>query len=163
MRENTFDVPAYKFFVVKIDDDRDFHELDDYEFLLNNNLLNNIKFIPFENIDGLEVEIVKRILKTKEIFLLGAIVCKKIKTATYFDKQKETNDFYDYKAVYFDESQLDKNYKKTVDKLWEEYMERNYLTSDDYTKRMYRCFFERYQDGSYEKTKERIRKLEIGK
>ncbi len=38
-----------------------------------------------------------------------------------------------------------------------------YNENDEITRKVYRCFFERYQDGSYEKTKERIKKLEIGK
>lgn len=38
-------------------------------------------------------------------------------------------------------------------------MEEHYVDSDDSTRRMYRCFFERYQDKSYEKTLDRVRKL----
>lgn len=34
---------------------------------------------------------------------------------------------------------------KTIEKVFEE----KYINSDENTKRMYRCFFERYQDSSY--------------
>ena len=56
---------------------------------------------------------------------------------------------------------LDEHREETIDKLLEELMERYYMQVDDISKRMYRCFFERYQDGSYEKTKERVKRLEM--
>ena len=62
---------------------------------------------------------------------------------------------------YFYPNYLDKNRESTIDKLLEEYMEKRYILQDEDTKRLYRCFFERYQDGSYLKTKERIKKLEM--
>ena len=80
-----------------------------------------------------------------------------------YDKLNKPIGLCGVKALYIDEVMLDKNSEKTIDKLYEEYMEENYIRSDDYTKRMYRCFFERYQDGSYEKTKERIKRLEMRK
>ena len=43
-----------------------------------------------------------------------------------------------------------------IDKIFEELMERDYMISDEYTKRIYRCFFQRYQDASFQKTKERV-------
>ena len=163
MRENTFDVPAYKFFVMKINDGRISHTIDDYKFLIDNGFSNNIMLIPFENIDGLEVQLVRGLLKTKDLFLLGTMYYKPINFIKNYDEINQPVNICDIRAVYFDKSDLDKNCQKTVDKLWEEHMEEKYSSSDDYTKKMYRCFFERYQDGSYEKTKERIKRLEIGK
>ena len=163
MRENTFDIPAYKFFAMKINDGRVSHTIDDYKFLIDNGFSNNIMLIPFENIDGLEVQLVRGLLKTKDLFLLGTMYYKPINFIKNYDEINQPVNICDIRAVYFDKMDLDKNCQKTVDKLWEEYMEENYISSDDYTKRMYRCFFERYQDGSYEETKKRIKRLEIGK
>ena len=61
MKENTFDVPAYKFFAMKINDGRVSHTIDDYKFLIDNGFSNNIMLIPFENIDGLEVQLVHKV------------------------------------------------------------------------------------------------------
>ena len=163
MKENTFDIPAYKFFAMKINDGRPQHMLDDYRFLIDNNYINDIMLIPFENIDGLEVQLVQRLLKTKDLFLFGTMYYKPINFIKNYDEINQPVNFCDIRAVHFDKRYLDKNCQKTVDKLWEEYMEKNYISSDDYTKKMYRCFFERYQDGSYEKTKGRIKKLEMRK
>lgn len=38
-------------------------------------------------------------------------------------------------------------------------MEKNYMQVDDTSKRTMRCYFERYQDKSYEKTRQRISSL----
>ena len=68
MRENTFDVPAYKFFTVKINDGRLFHTFTDYKTVLNKNNIkkNDILLIPFENIDGLKSRRSTRIARDKK-------------------------------------------------------------------------------------------------
>ena len=163
MKENTFDVPAYKFFAMKINDGRVSHTSDDYKFLITNNYTDNIILIPFENIDGLKVEEVRSLLTTKEVFIFGTMYYESINFIKNYDKLNKPIGLCGVKALYFDEVMLNKNSEKTIDKLYEEYMEENYVSSSDDTKRMYRCFFERYQDGSYEKTKERIKRLEMRK
>lgn len=54
MKENTFDVPAYKFFAWKINDRLESHTYDEYKFSISNN--KSMIIIPFENIDGLKVQ-----------------------------------------------------------------------------------------------------------
>lgn len=155
MRENTFDVPAYKFFAWKINDVKKYHSYDDYNYSISNTN-NRIIFFPFENIDGLKIQEVQSLLSTSEIVIAGGLYCTsimvKVETLYNFDK---VNWFY------FGSNYLKEHRDETIDKLLEEYMESDYMSKDEYTKRMYRCFFERYQDGSYEKTKERIKKLEM--
>lgn len=59
------------------------------------------------------------------------------------------------------ENTFDVRRDMTIDKIIEYSLERDYVTQDDRVKRVFRCFFEWYLDGSYKKTKERICKLEM--
>ena len=102
-------------------------------------------------------------LGTKELFLLGTTYYKAANFIERSEKISQPATVCNFKGVYFEDTFLNENCKKTIDKLYEEHMEEAYLTSNENTKRMYRCFFERYQDGSYEKTKERIKRLEMRK
>ena len=52
--------------------------------------------------------------------------------------------------------------KERIDKVVEKHFEEKYDQVLEKEKRIYQSFFERYQDGSYLKTKERIKRLEIG-
>lgn len=157
MKENTFDVPAYKFFVLKIDDGIKIHSVDDYKPFIYARPIDNYVTIPFDDVDGLEVEEIRDLIRTDDIVIFGAISYK-------LDRGDIPKIYMAYiNALYFDKEYLDDKSDMTIDKIVEKFMEERYKTSDDRTKRVYRCFFERYQDGSYEKTKERIKRLEIGK
>ena len=72
MKENTYDVPAYKFFIVKIHDGKREHSVNEYTYSLQNNP-NCILRIPFEDVDGLTIHEVKGLLDTSDIALLGCI------------------------------------------------------------------------------------------
>ena len=154
MRENTFDVPAYKFFAWKINDGRKSHTYDEYELLISNN--KSMIAIPFENIDGLKVEEIQSLLSTSDIVISGSSYY-----SFNYGNGSVSNHLDNVNWFYFGPNYLNEHREETIDKLLEELMERVYMSKDEYTKRMYRCFFERYQDGSYEKTKERIKKLEM--
>ncbi len=154
MKENTFDVPAYKFFAFKIDDRLRYHTKEEYKLLFHNND-NNIIFIPFENIDGLKVEEVQSLLSTSEIVLGGGLYYH-----FNYDAGRNPYQLNIEFWIYFTPDYLNEHREKTIDKLLEEAMERSYMSEDENNKRIFRCFFERYQDGSYRKTKKRIRKLE---
>ena len=149
MKENTFDVPAYHFYILKKTTIKKEKEVRPQVFYVDKQVKKTL--IPFENVDGLLVNEVKQILGVKTII----IAC----TVNNGSDEVIISEYH----IFNDEVMLDKNSKKTIDKLCEEYMEEKYINSDENTKRMYRCFFERYQDGSYEKTKERIKKLEMRK
>lgn len=148
MRENTFDVPAYKFLVLKIDDGKKSHTYDEYrEYLQSYINYNNYRiYIPFENIDGLAVKEVRGLLKTKEIMIVTAI--------------DFNNSIGIVNSYYLPEEFLDDKEMERIDKVIEENMSEDYINYDDFHKKIARCFFERYQDISYKKTKKRIRKLE---
>ena len=155
MKENTFDVPAYKFFAWKINDGKKSHTCDEYKFSISNNN-SSIIIIPFENVDGLKVQEVQSLLSTSEIIISGGLYY-----SFNYDKGNVSHNLDSSNWFYFDSDYLDEHREETIDKLLEELMERYYMQVDDISKRMYRCFFERYQDGSYEKTKERVKRLEM--
>ncbi len=148
MKENTYDVPAYKFFIIKINDGKKEHSPDEYTHILYNNPNRSLR-IPFEDIDGLTIQEVKDLLHISDIVLLG---CNAYEDHGAF-QHSVLNIFYvDFK---------DDNLKEddTIDKIFECLMEKNYMQVDDTSKRTMRCYFERYQDKSYEKTRQRISSL----
>ena len=149
MKENTYDVPAYKFFIVKINDGKKEHSPDEYTHILYNNP-NRIIRIPFEDVDGLTIQEVKDLLHRSDIVLLS---CISYEGEPGILQHSVLNIFYvDFK---------DDNLKEddTIDKVFEYLMEKNYMQVDDTSKRTMRCYFERYQDKSYEKTRQRISSL----
>lgn len=162
MKENTFDVPAFKFFLIKVNDNKALHTRKEYENSLNNR---NFYMIPFENIDGLRVEEACDLLGINDFLLIGTMYYKSSNNFLYSVantlKYSEDMGICSFRGIYLDECFLKTRLKKRIDKIFEELMERDYMISDEYTKRIYRCFFERYQDGSFQKTKERVKKLEI--
>ncbi len=150
MKENTFDVPAYKFLVVKIGDGKKSHTYDEYQEYIRT--YNVCIYFPFENIDGLEVEEVRHLLGTKEIMIVAAT---SYNNDNYDDINIDINTVY-----YLPENFLNDKNMERIDKVIEENMSENYMSYPDFQKKIVRCFFERYLDGSYRKTKKRIRKLE---
>ena len=155
MKENTFDIPAYKFFAVKINDGKKSHTYDEYEDYMrayNNSKKNSIEciYIPFENIDGLEVKEVRKLLKTSEIMIVIA--------TSYNDGNYDGINIIN--LYYMPEEFLDEKEMERIDKVIDENMSEAYIDYNDSFKKTARCFFERYQDGSHRKTKKRIRKLE---
>ena len=154
MKENTFDVPAYKFFVLKINDGLSSHNVSYYNFYLSKTNPRDINLIPFENVDGLEISEIRDLIGTNEVFVFGSL---------YYERWNNSNNHIDnianIKPIYLSKEYLDNRKDKTIDKVCEEYMEDHYVDSSDSTRRMYRCFFERYQDKNYEKTLDRVRKL----
>ena len=156
MKENTFDVPAYKFFVLKTNDSRRTHNIDYYNSLISMSTPtpSDITLIPFENVDGLEISEIRDLIGTNEVFVFGSL---------YYERWNNSNNHIDnianIKPIYLSKEYLDNRKDKTIDKVCEEYMEDHYVDSSDSTRRMYRCFFERYQDKNYEKTLDRVRNL----
>ncbi len=156
MKENTFDVPAYKFFVFKTNDSLRTHSIFYYNSLISasTSIPRDVTLIPFENVDGLEISEIRDLIGTDEVFVFGSL---------YYERWSNGNRYIDnianIKPIYLSKEYLDNRKDKTIDKVCEEYMEEHYVDSNDSTRRMYRCFFERYQDKNYEKTLDRVRKL----
>lgn len=153
MRENTFDVPAYKFFVLKPHDNIRIRGIDAYNDFFHQRSFFPATPIPFEDIDGLEVDEVRDVLGTDEICVFSAVCWK----------DDSTLHLWGINPLYFSKKCLDSNKDMTIDALCEQAMADLYMASNDKTQRIYRCFFERYQYKSYEKTKEKIRMIETRK
>ncbi len=149
MKENTYDVPAYKFFIVKIVDGKREHSKNEYTYLLQNNP-NQCFLIPFEDVDGLTIHEVKGLLHTSDTSLFGCTAYKN--EYGMFQSSAEIAIYVDFKDVNIKEDD-------TIDKAFEWQIEKIYMEENEQTKRMLRCYFERYQDKSYEKTRQRILSL----
>ena len=154
MKNNTYDVPAYKFGIVKIEVEGttpDKYFPSDYECAITSG---QCTIIPFENVDGLTVDDVTSFLKTKELHLIAYVSYEK----AYIGGCGVFRDI--VMQIHADNNLLDHNPTKTVDKVFEKILESHYNHMTDKAKRVSNCFFERYQDKSYEDTKSRIKRLE---
>lgn len=152
MKPESFDIPAYRFGIVKIDSSRDeSYKLKDYQQAL---LTGRVIIIPFENVDGLTIEEIKKFLRIKEIYLIAY---------SYYEwpVQEQVKRNYDViMQVYADEPRIEKTPDTPVDQVFAEILEENYNKLDKRQKRVCHCFFERYQDKSHTETLDRIKRLE---
>ena len=149
MRENTFDIPSVKFCLVYDISNRNFSKSVGHYFGYD------ICLIPFEDVDGLTFDDVLKTIKTEE-FVFAAVSLAKAMIGPH-------RDFSFLIAEKFDSDKLEMLKSERIDKTIEKAFEEKYINSDENTKRMYRCFFERYQDSSYEQTKDRVKRLEMRK
>lgn len=135
MRENTFDIPSVKFCIVN-------------DFFSN--------YIPFEYVDGLTIDDIPHIYRRG--FYFYAITLPKDFAGEICDQCQ-----WIFVIENFYWSALQTQKLERIDKVIEKRFEEKYNQVDEKTQRIYNCFFERYQDGSYEKTKERVKRLKDGK
>lgn len=111
---------------------------------------NEASLIPFDNVDGLTVEETLRTLQTKDF----AICC-----TVNWKAQTGPNQVQILDTLVFPASTLINEKNVSIDQLVENEYEYRYMEVPESTRRIYRCFFERYQDNSYQETKERVKKL----
>ncbi|MBO5120465.1 MAG: hypothetical protein J6C28_02105 [Bacilli bacterium] len=156
MKENTFDIPAYKVGIVMIQNERNVpHESEDYEQAVNEE---RVIFVPFEDVDGLSVKDVRRWLGINEIMLY--FYCR------YQAKSFGRNVIGHHQGTifkpwfYIGEEVLDERENMTIDKAIEQTMEELYPEMNDEQKSCIHCFFERYQDKTYAKTRQHIKRLQ---
>lgn len=152
MKPDTFDIPAYKFGIVKIDYAMSYeeHQLEDYQHEL---LQGRCTIIPFENIDGLTVEEVKSMLKIKEAHFAAY---------TSYETGQGNNDIRYINIILrmHAKAPLLEEYADTpIDYIVEKMFEECYGQLNSIQKRVCNCFFERYRDKSHQDTIERIKKL----
>ena len=98
------------------------------------------------------MEEVQSLLSTSEIVIAGRLYC-------YFN-YGEGRDSYNFDKAnwfYFDPNYLKEHRDETIDKLLEECMERDYMSKDEYTKRMYRCFLKDIKMVVMKKLKKELR------
>ncbi len=146
MKDNTYIIPAIDF----------------YFGIPNNNTISDIilelkyekvKLVPFENVDGLLIEDLEPYLSEK-----GFIIVAINKLNFYKDENKQVSNNI-LNIVVFNKEEFDSLKDKTIDKIVEEKYESIYKKVPLRTRRIFNSFFEKYQDGDYNKTKERVKKL----
>lgn len=152
MKNDTYDVPAYRFGIIKIDwaMPGEEYQIKDYQQALSQR---RCTVIPFENIDGLTIEEVKNHLGTKEVCLIGY---------TYYETGQDEQlcrNYYVIMQAYASAQRLEKSSDMTIDRVFEEIFEESYKKLDNNQKRACHCFFERYQDKDYQKTYCRIQNI----
>ena len=168
MKKKTYDIPAYKVGIIKITNGNEGkHSRDDYSDAAKNG---DVMVIPFEDIDGLEVQEVQQLIKTKELmvqFYYGytgwKINASPFSTYGHY-KNDRNNAMSSTKGIftlylYIDEETLEKNKTTPVDQVVEHVLEDFYTNFTDAEKKCACCFFERYQDKDYKLTNQRVKKL----
>ncbi len=146
MRENTFDIPSVKFCI-------GYSSVPYGKRIAKINEVSSL--VPFEDVDGLTIDDILNTIQKGEFDFFAISLTKSI-----------VNENYDIGYLVrekFDGDSLQTQKSERIDKVIEKIFEEKYSQVDEQEQRIYRCFFERYQDGSYEKTKERIKRLEMRK
>ena len=150
MKENTFDIPSVKFCI-----GYDISNKNNVSTVVGHYFGYNLGLIPFENVDGLTIDDVLKTIKTEE-FVFAAISLVKSIIGPH-------SDFSFLVIEKFDSNSLQSQMLERIDKEVEKRLEEKYCQANEKEKRIYQSFFERYQDGSYQKTKERRKRLEMRK
>lgn len=150
MKKDSFDIPAYKFCVL-----RDFN-LNDWENLDEKiKTFNKTQMVPFENVDGLTIGEVQSLLH------VGTIVC-----LCYLDGGIEqlcnAHVITIIANIFLNSDIVSANQDMQIDEAIGNLLEENYYKKDFQEKiqKVARCFFERYQDQTHSDTKERVKRLE---
>ncbi len=144
MKDNTYIIPAVDFYI-------GISNFSTADFILKELKDGKTKLIPFECVDGLLVEDLGFLFSEKG-FIVFAINKLKLDNKSGF-----ANNILDMVILKKEDIDLIKN--KTIDKVVEDIYESKYEKASLRTRRFYNSFFEKYQDGDYNKTKERVKKL----
>lgn len=155
MQENTYIVPAIKFFVLFFPNVNPSSDYKEYEQALYNN--EYIRF-PFEDIDGLTAEEVFDSLQMPTSgFMVTAGVEMQGKNA---QGNQSYQNYFQYTSMFFSQKYLQsQGTNQQIDKLVEDIFEQNYMNASPRSQKCYNAFFEKYQDKDYNKTKQRIARL----
>lgn len=149
MKDNTFNVPAYNFSIIIMNQPAIQKEVNECEY--NRAMKQDaVSIIPFDNVDGLTVEETLKTLQRDDF----AVCC----TANW-KTQTGINQVTLLDTLIFPSSVLRKSLTVSIDQLVENNYERRYMEAKESTRRIYRCFFERYQDNNHQETKERVKKI----
>lgn len=146
MKDNTYIIPAVDFYV-------GISEFETPDNIFKKLKEGKTKLIPFECVDGLLIE-------DLEIFLLEKIlIVVAINKLNFYkgENRKVINNVLN--LTVFNKEELDTLKEKTIDKIVEEKYELFYKEAPLRVRHIFNSFFEKYQDGDYDKTKERIKKL----
>lgn len=157
MKENTFDIPAYKVAIVLIQNEREIpHESEDYEKAIAEE---RVIYVPFEDVDGLSVKDVRKWLGINEVMLqFYSRYQATTMNGNYYIGHHMGTMFKSW--FYIGDEVLDERENMTIDKAVEQTMEELYPEMNEEQKRCIHCFFERYQDKTYAQTKRHIKRLQ---
>ena len=160
MKEKSYDIPAYKVGIVVIEEEPNIsHTIEDYQKAIDEK---RVTYVPFEDVDGLSTKYVKEWLRINEVMIQ---FYNQYQTITLNNNQQIG--FHQglgcISYFYIGEEIIDERLDMTIDKTVEQTMEELYTGLDDETKRCVCCFFERYQDKTYSKTKRHINKIKKNK
>ena len=139
MKDNSYDIPAMKFYVL-LPEYRNFdiEKCDDEGGLYS--------CIPFEDFDGLRVKEIQSICEVSSFAVASAIAYKKpngIEFITFINK------------VIFPKESLMGQEEMRIDKLFEQALEQN--LDNDNVEKTYACFLERYQKKEYQEIKQLLK------
>lgn len=160
MKPETFDIPAYQFAILNIGstllDETEMITPEMVECTVNyTNKCGYTKSIPFEYVDGLTIGEVRNYTDIKGPIILMCYV-------GHEGFNRNGSYITGLQCVYLDNNYTSKNIEKPIDQAFEEVFEQHYMHqgTNPITKKVARCFFERYQDKSHEQTVDRIKRLE---
>ena len=166
MKKKTYDIPAYKVGIIKITNGIEGrYSPDDYTAAAEDG---NAIIIPFEDIDGLEVQEVQQLIKIKELMVqfyykyTGFGINAPTSYNAYKNNRNNMMTSTNCKCtlyIYIDKETLEKNKTTPVDQVVEQVLEEFYTDLSDEEQKCARCFFERYQDKDYKVTDQRVKKL----
>ena len=155
MKKKTYDVPAYKVGLILIEGERNIeHSKEDYELAIKTQ---REIVVPFEDVDGLSVREVQALLSTKEIYLCFYY---RFQSESLKNNRMAQNEAGIFKVGVHISEFKEETLDKPIDEVIENTLEDMYDILEPEQKRFAYCFFERYQDKNYKKTKKRIKRLE---
>lgn len=136
MKDNSFNIPAYKFAIIKFKDDYGINYTDSKEIRQKIKENRIYTLVPFEDIDGLEFDELKGLGKNNHF----ALICYTSWNYTYINDSsfivQNINNILTFN-LYEGER---------IDKKLEEKMLEHYENASEEVKKYIRCFLERYQD-----------------
>ncbi len=133
MKNNTFDIPAYKFALVKFDEDisKDKYTTD---FMINNP--DKIHIIPFENVDGLTAKDIKLLFHQEHNYFL--FICY-----ISFDYKNKFGIEYRFQNFILP-ILLDIPDEIRIDTFIRDHMQKWYNNTTEDFQKIFGCFLERY-------------------
>ncbi len=151
MKPNNYDIPGYKFFLVKpvrkytAEEDTIKRFSSICEVLEQDNSYNSYRLIPFEEVDGLTISD------------LDSIVGGKIFIACYVSIPSLNESFYHSAILYrvFSDTDFGRKVKETtvIDEYVTQKIQEKYDSASNLERRVYDCFLTRYGSEAYVKQK----------
>lgn len=137
MKDNSYDIPAMKFYIV----------IPPYSGGLDLTIIDGNLGIPFENVDGLNVQEVLELFHISSFALISA---------TSYRDQCFQEHVKSILQLNFGHKYLEDRLDMRIDKVYEEALRANKDINKN-AKRTYACFLERYQGKEYQEIKQLLK------